>query len=374
MLFISSINNRARCIGIACSLPWILILILYRSFTPYTNTEYRSKVSVGQIIYPKIYNPVCAKFNGNVDSANYFNYTSGHLDCPVTANPSISTNFLNAKYHFAVNTAPKNFLARSVIRQTWMKTLEENAASGRGNCSGTVKFYVGQTSDQEVAEKLHQEMLENSDMVFIEFCDSYEFLSLKTFNIMKSVMVLQGPLLEWIVKIDDDMLPNFPAFFDCFPAVIREDYGIFGWVTVGESVTHDVNSKYWVSSQAWNQSKYPPFAHGPSYAVRASVLPELVSTSRKTPLLNLEDVWLTGIVAEAAKVKILNVPGFILLDYREEDFLKYRHGADLKGFFYHSAAPKMIERLWKNADVVPKCCDCYRQCAYFLPDILSESL
>ena len=232
--------------------------------------------------------------SGNVDSPAYLNYTSGdaarggHLDFPVLSG---NTTFpRRARYHFAVNTAPKSYLARREIRQSWARTLAENTASGDAKhaCSGSLRFYVGQTDDKVVARRLHQELKRHSDMVFIEFCDKYETLPLKTFNIMNTVVATVPAHTQWIVKIDDDVLPNFPVFFDCLPQLGGVEDGIYGWVTV-DKVSQDRWDKYRVvGGGRWNGTTFPGFSHGPAYALRAAVLPRLLATARRTPLVNLE--------------------------------------------------------------------------------------
>ena len=70
----------------------------------------------------------------------------------------------------------------------------------------------------------------------------------------------------------------------------------------------DPHNKWYVPYQAFNGSVFPNFATGPAYIISGDVAGKLYKTAISNNLtpIYLEDVFMTGIVAERAGVKRLN--------------------------------------------------------------------
>ena len=60
----------------------------------------------------------------------------------------------------------------------------------------------------------------------------------------------------------------------------------------------DPKSKYYVSWKQYDGTTWPRFCPGGMYTVSGEVARRLYVTSRNTPLLPVDDVWLTGIIRE----------------------------------------------------------------------------
>ena len=60
----------------------------------------------------------------------------------------------------------------------------------------------------------------------------------------------------------------------------------------------DPQSKYYVSWQQYNEITWPRFCPGGMYSVSVEVARRMYDASRLTPLLPVDDVWLTGILRE----------------------------------------------------------------------------
>ncbi|OWA52034.1 hypothetical protein BV898_16490 [Hypsibius exemplaris] len=204
----------------------------------------------------------------NVDNPIYINYTSRVVSFPITSSADAARFPSPSKYHFAVNTAPKSYLARREIRRSWKRTLDENTLSGStpalGRCvstsdrrtiKGVARAFTRLESCGPIcfeAAKLglrftsvlfnrtqlpsivrhSTELKQHDDMVFIEFCDKYETLPLKNVQHHGAHRSDRPENRRMVVKIDDDVLPNFALFFDCFPTYNHKDFGIYGWVTI----------------------------------------------------------------------------------------------------------------------------------------------
>ncbi|GAU97241.1 hypothetical protein RvY_08572 [Ramazzottius varieornatus] len=310
------------------------------------------------------YDQECSKFNGSVDNPFFLNYTSVLRD--VAYYSTSLDSIKRGTYHFAVNSQPKAYLARRAIRKTWKKVLVACTENGEASCSGSLRFYIGQTSNEGTALRLKKEMQKYDDIVLLQFCDKYENLALKTFHIMNYVsQQIEHPSNEsapkFVVKIDDDVLPDLSAFFTCFPTLQNASFGIYGWVTLGSASVRKWD-KYRISRKRWNHTLFPAFAHGPAYAAQVGTLPVLLGEARRTAVLNLEDVWFTGIVAEKAGVKRMRINRFLNVG---ESFLQVKTAANSSlraGFFHHSFSSRMLLVLWQN---MRNCSMCIQNCDLF---------
>ncbi|CAG0922543.1 unnamed protein product [Notodromas monacha] len=102
---------------------------------------------------------------------------------------------------------------------------------------------------------------------------------------------------------------------------IRGTWGSFGrrsdirvFFVIGlvsnDSVLDDVieqeKSKWYVHWREFRGNKFPNFVTGPAYAFTSDVLPKLVAMARATPYLKLEDVYVTGVLADRAGIERRN--------------------------------------------------------------------
>ena len=128
---------------------------------------------------------------------------------------------------------------------------------------------------------------------FIDFCDTYENLPIKTYNTMRFIHEKLPSSLEFIVKMDDDVMPNIHLFSRCFstaaaleaPSINQSTPGLFGWVTVDR--VPDSGGKYQLVPGRYPHQTLPAFTHGPAYIVRRTILPRLLTAAAITPVLNL---------------------------------------------------------------------------------------
>ena len=72
-----------------------------------------------------------------------------------------------------------------------------------------------------------------------------------------------------------------------------------------------------------------------------------------TPILNLEDVWLTGIVADKAGVQRCNVRKFMDLNRRKGEFTTGQRAME-RAIFFHDTSSTEVKVAWVN---YPQNCD-----------------
>ncbi|XP_055342289.1 beta-1,3-galactosyltransferase 1-like [Paramacrobiotus metropolitanus] len=319
-----------------------------------------------------IFNPECGRFNGSVQAPYFLDYTASVRTFPTwTPRQPLPPG----RYHFAIMTSPKHYFYRRAIRDTWMKTLQLeaewhlNAGCADAHArTGSARFYVGQTAELRVAQRLAEEFRQfPDDMVFIQFCDVYESLPLKTYNVFHTLHATLPASVEWVVKIDDDVLPNLFLLMDCFPPLTQlvaaapggELVQILGSVGVNKSTEERYDPRYIIPRQRYNASLYPPFAHGPAYLVGRPAVGALLAAGRRTPLINLEDVWWTGLVASRAGLQLRNIHRFVLGGINVwKQLAGGHHRTDKAVWFYHDIGPKLLVKYWPN---ITQCCGCFSQ-------------
>ena len=81
---------------------------------------------------------------------------------------------------------------------------------------------------------------------------------------------------------------------------------ILGNISKGWKPVRNPKSKYFITEAQYAEEKYPDFATGPSYLVSKAAVEPLVETALGQLYIHLEDVFLTGVVAEKLRVERRN--------------------------------------------------------------------
>ncbi|CAG7724198.1 unnamed protein product [Allacma fusca] len=118
---------------------------------------------------------------------------------------------------------------------------------------------------------------------------------------------------EFLVKVDEDVVLNLPKF----AAELRkwpDEYHLGGHI-IKDGVPHLWNpfTKWFVPRELWSGwSVAPAYLEGPCYVIRGDVVPMILEASYKTPIYHLEDVFITGMIAnERLKLKQMTFKGIV---------------------------------------------------------------
>ena len=241
-----------------------------------------------------------------------------------------------------VNSAVGNFEARQAIRQTWGKFAVE-----RGSL---LLFLIGNSRDANINSKVKKENEQYSDLLQGAYIDSYYNLTLKTMSMMKWVSD-NCDKVKFVLKVDDDMFINMQLLVD-FCETRTFTNSIIGHIAKKWKPHRDAKSKWFVSQSVFNGTVFPNFATGPCYMFSGDVSKPLSEQSYKMKPLHLEDVFMTGIVAEAAKVRRLNYA--LMKNVR----VKVNHCNFKRLMTSHKHTPKEIITLWNQVyDEMDKPCE-----------------
>lgn len=244
-----------------------------------------------------------------------------------------------------VITSPINLDARQSIRRTWGGLAVERGAKllfviGRPAIDGPVN--VGQTLSQLIA----QEDEAYNDILQGNFVDSYDNLTLKSISILNWVAE-HCRQVKYVFKVDDDMFINMQMLVD-FAETSNYRNVLIGKIAKKWAPHRNRASKYFVSYGEFNQTLYPNFATGPAYMITGDAVPALLhQLDSGVPVMRLEDVFVTGVLAERASVRRLNYFFF------KNVYFKVNQCNFGKFITSHHHSPNQIEQLWRQVYRVP---------------------
>ncbi|KAH9499866.1 Beta-1,3-galactosyltransferase 1 [Bulinus truncatus] len=196
----------------------------------------------------------------------------------------------------AVPSRTNSFEARQAIRDTW----GQYATSPTNNA--VVLFFLGVQADRAGQEHIDAEALEYGDIVQEDFEDTYRNLSLKSIAIVKWVSVY-CPGSVFVLKADDDMYINVPLLVDRLQKqIVFGSTFLLGGLHSNTSPFRDTKSKWYVTKDEFTDKFFPNYLSGTAYAMTTTAAMMLYIEYFYVKILYLEDVYLTGIVADQASV------------------------------------------------------------------------
>ena len=196
-----------------------------------------------------------------------------------------------------VISAPDHIKHRNAIRQSWAKNKKKSSA---------LIFLVGYS--QELIDSLKHEAEQFQDLAVSSVTDIYDHLSLKTLTAF-SWHQRFCPGAEFLVKVDDDVFLQIDRLHRLLKGVknnpameMTRGKLILGNVASGWKPGRLKGHKYYVPEAVYNETFYPTFVTGPSYAVSKAAVPALLELAMESPYIHLEDVFITGVLAEKASI------------------------------------------------------------------------
>jgi len=204
-----------------------------------------------------------------------------------------------------VTSAPSHAAARGAIRSSW----------GRSEAGTAAFFLVGRSREPATQAALAAEADEHGDLIQEDFIDHYQNLTLKTVFMLKWLSAhCRGA--RFTLKVDDDIWVDMPALLGQLRTCQLAD-GVCGGrplvagrVFRASSPVRQPASKYYLPPTFLAGDRLPDFVSGTYLISQAAVAP-LYRQALLTPYVNLEDVFLNGLVATAAHVPLRDVPGFL---------------------------------------------------------------
>ncbi|XP_043196922.1 uncharacterized protein LOC122367670 [Amphibalanus amphitrite] len=159
-----------------------------------------------------------------------------------------------------------------------------------------------QFADRQAA--VDAESARHGDILQSRAAEHYNHLSLKTLALLEFAG-RHCRRAAFVIKTDDDVLVTVRRLAAEVAARAGQAHrpSIHGLLCV-DCAPYRGRLLAWRSShREWPWDRYPAFVTGPGYLVSAGAVQPLLARALDTPYHHLEDVFLTGIVAEAAGVE-----------------------------------------------------------------------
>lgn len=180
---------------------------------------------------------------------------------------------------------------RRNIRTTWGRVLRPKPI-----------FILGFSSNKTDNEMAMEEAHLYQDVIIEDLRESYQNLTLKTMFALKHFLRL-SPNERYFLKIDDDVFLNVFRLHQVMEKY-DETPGIIGHLESQRYAHRDRESRWFTPRWMFNKDELPNFINGPAYLISGRLVQKIYETGLETPLLTLEDVFLTGLVSN----KILKIP------------------------------------------------------------------
>lgn len=151
------------------------------------------------------------------------------------------------------------------------------------------------------------------------------------------------------MKVDDDSLVNMQSLIHYIdrnnPRKRRTKTLIVGRVKSNQKPYRQPSHKYFVPYEIYSQSRFPSFTSGPTYLITGHAITKLYQTHFQSnmTLLNLEDVYWTGVVAQ--KARVTRVDNSMMANKRFRSLSSCKFSQIISA---HSYSPEEIRKIWKN--------------------------
>ncbi|EDV95604.1 GH15689 [Drosophila grimshawi] len=267
-----------------------------------------------------------------------------------------------------VHTAPKNAEKRSLIRQSW------GGAPMTSQSPLRLVFLLGAVpaDELELQHSLERENARHRDMVQGNFQDAYRnmtykhVMALKWFNSNCSHAQL-------LIKVDDDVFVNTPQLIKLL--LLREPPTLNSNLTSSTSATpstlasllqqrrellfcrpvmasrvkRSYRSKWRVSFREYAESYYPPYCPGFAIVYSADVVQRLYQAAQHAAYFWVDDVHITGILAQQTNTTITTLHPFVLYVDDCQRLLSGERDIDQLEFLFtwHTISSSQIGALWQ---------------------------
>ncbi|KAF8563188.1 hypothetical protein P879_11941 [Paragonimus westermani] len=259
------------------------------------------------------------------------------------------SNKPHLKLIIVVHSYSGNSYRRNLIRSTW-------GSLGRvGEEKIGILYFIGQAARPEEQMRIEQENTIYRDLVQRNFTENYHNMTHKHLTVIEWLTLAECPWLDYVVKVDDD------TFVDVFHLTrflrvdrLKSTPGFYCTATSGAKPsrphTDRQHNKWTITAKEFPKNIFPTYCEGFGYIIEAELVPYLYLCSLFTRPIWIDDVYVTGMLADN-------------LGFKRQKFLP-GHAYDrvgpkvhseqlLNNIFltcYHSEyLPETFRRLWANA-------------------------
>lgn len=271
---------------------------------------------------------------------NDFDYLLNQPACEIATTP---TTLHEQFVLLLIHSAPRNWQKRNVIRDTW----------GQHDPRARIFFILGAVNSSSVQNRLRQENNMFQDIIQGNFLDAYRNMTYKHMMALKW-FVFNCPKLKYLIKADDDVFINTPALYNFLAKSPYERDLLFCFKNEGARIKRSYRSKWRVSTKEYSGWYYPPYCPGFSIVYSADVVFRLYDEGQRTRYFWIDDVHVTGTLAQRIGLNITALGKFYLTGEERDNI--FNGNSNLTKPMFLFTQPNLVEsqirKLWKL--IMPK--------------------
>ena len=204
-----------------------------------------------------------------------------------------------------VHSAVKNQRVRDAIRNSWARSdnLEKYGAS--------LYFFIAKSKTAN-ATQIAQELQQHSDLIQLDFIDSYRNLSRKSVESFRWAS-RHCPNVQYILKQDDDTYVNLTRLLVKLDDFQRDgkDKFIAGYYFPNRQPQRNPKSQYYTPLSLWPHKHWPAAVTGPAYVITSNVIRQILrrADDPTTPFVLWEDMYITAMIRNYENIPIYDIKG-----------------------------------------------------------------
>lgn len=243
----------------------------------------------------------------------------------------------------AIISGSGNRERRDALRRSWARYRSDSATTSASASSQSQHeqllldrsryryfFMLASPEDAQLQRKLREESEHFGDMVQVGIADGYYNLTLKYFALLEWLEARCTGRVEYVVKVDDDMLVNVDRLDSVLErldseraSVERSEESASASASVlqhRDVVVGQVNAqrqrpwrlwtaKWYLPRTVYPTDNFPAYAYGCLYLMSWGVVSQSLRVGRSlVPYLVWDDVFFTGTIRERARFDLVHTP------------------------------------------------------------------
>lgn len=238
-----------------------------------------------------------------------------------------------------VLTSRKHFKQRELIRKTWSNKTEFPQLR--------VVFLIGSSNSTYLNDEIQRENSINKDIIQETFQDTYYNLTLKTVMGIKWAAKYCSKA-KFILKVDDDVIVNTYSLLNYLDGLIQGNMtypakSLLCYYYSSAPIMRRNDSKFYVSYNELNQSRYGQYCDGPAYIFTGDLAAPLYQASLDTKFFKFEDVYF-GMLATKLNLRFINLQ----LKYSKENQILglIANNQLFTKFYFYPCQIENFEQIW----------------------------
>ena len=187
----------------------------------------------------------------------------------------------------------------TALRGVWRRHLTQSHLAELG---AKRVFMLGIPSDGDDPSgdpSIEEEHSEHGDVLQGNFLEAYRNLTYK--HLMGLDWAARFcPQAKFVLKMDDDIAIDIYQMDEMLAGRSSEEESLLGFVQAGLRPIRETGSKWFVEEREFSGEEYPTFLSGWAYLATTWAAARLVEEAEGMPCFWIDDVYVTGILAERA--------------------------------------------------------------------------